>query len=524
MRAFVKGFATVHRVSSLKNDRILSKRERWIGMTNRPSIPAEIERQILIECGHRCAVCGTPAPLERAHIIPWRKTKEHKAEDLICLCANCHGRADQEKWGQKTLQEYKDRPWVMRQHDCGCQHSIPESQSIIRITIDMELKHFDEKNQRWLQSGLAAFLGTGPSSVRIQEIEQGSTRVSIELPTSSSERLLRAYKESDPELSKFIEPLMILDICRETKERERLQGFLVGTDEMRPKWETVRCLFSHKCGVQYHEIGEHVQEVFCKHAVELLIDPFEPGVGVGARIDVLDIHALLFLCCKESLRSAACQEELRVARDKLIPVFVIHWDDDVPAELSDRISVNLKTPSSDSQTELDMLGQTVLNRAGLYKQVQVLFANGPPEQARQNAQSICEEGDSTAVTEFLPLLEKAYRPELDEVARYWLALAVGKTRCARAREVLEKWASWEEHPLPQEGIREGLSMIGIGSKPIGNKKRKRKLFVVVAGLLAAVACLFWTLHKLNDINVKLIHIEELYERTSEVQRRISDGV
>jgi len=85
-------------------------------MSNRPAIPAGITREILLESGHRCAVCGTPCPLERAHIIPWHKSREHKAEDLICLCANCHERADKEKWGEKTLREYKRRPWVLRQY------------------------------------------------------------------------------------------------------------------------------------------------------------------------------------------------------------------------------------------------------------------------------------------------------------------------------------------------------------------------------------------------------------------------
>jgi sulfatase modifying factor 1 len=84
-------------------------------MQNRPSIPAEITRQILTESGHRCAVCGANCPLERAHIVPWHRSKQHKAEDLICLCASCHERADLEQWGEATLREYKARPWVHRQ-------------------------------------------------------------------------------------------------------------------------------------------------------------------------------------------------------------------------------------------------------------------------------------------------------------------------------------------------------------------------------------------------------------------------
>jgi len=84
--------------------------------SSRPRIPADVERQILTESGHRCAVCGEPLPLERAHIIPWRNSHKHRAEDLICLCANCHHRADTE-WSQRILREYKQRPWVLRRFD-----------------------------------------------------------------------------------------------------------------------------------------------------------------------------------------------------------------------------------------------------------------------------------------------------------------------------------------------------------------------------------------------------------------------
>ena len=45
--------------------------------SDRPRIPADVERQILMESGHRCAVCGEQFPLDRAHIIPWRDSHEH---------------------------------------------------------------------------------------------------------------------------------------------------------------------------------------------------------------------------------------------------------------------------------------------------------------------------------------------------------------------------------------------------------------------------------------------------------------
>lgn len=177
-------------------------------MTNRPAIPAYIERQILLECGHRCAVCGSPLPLERAHIIPWCTSKEHKAEDLICLCANCHERADKENWGEKTLREYKKRPWVMRQY--GTEDSILETTTTATITLEIEeLPDFDERYQRLLQYGIAAFLDIPPNAVRIMSVKKASLKITVELPREAAKNLLDAYKERDAELYKYLDPLWL---------------------------------------------------------------------------------------------------------------------------------------------------------------------------------------------------------------------------------------------------------------------------------------------------------------------------
>jgi nucleotide-binding universal stress UspA family protein len=81
---------------------------------NLPHIPVDVQRQVLIEAGHRCAVCGVGLPLELAHIIRWSRSKSHAAENLICLCANCHQRTDTECWGGAILRQYKKQPWVIR--------------------------------------------------------------------------------------------------------------------------------------------------------------------------------------------------------------------------------------------------------------------------------------------------------------------------------------------------------------------------------------------------------------------------
>jgi RNA recognition motif-containing protein len=179
-------------------------------MSRRPAIPAEIVREILVESGHRCAVCGVPCPLERAHIIPWHKSKEHKVEDLICLCANCHQRADLEKWGEMTMRKYKQRPWVVRNYEKRDIYSLPKTK--VELKIKMEIENFDEKNQRWIQNAIAGFLEISPESVQIVSIEKGSVKVIIELPTHYAEILFKAYKRKDPELLKILEPLVLINV------------------------------------------------------------------------------------------------------------------------------------------------------------------------------------------------------------------------------------------------------------------------------------------------------------------------
>src|SRR4051812_24881778 len=103
---------------------------------SRPAIPANIRRAVLVEAGHRCAVCGAPCPLEQAHIIPWRQKPSHRQEDLICLCANCHARADNEQWGEEALRAYKAQPWVIRSNNQ------PEAKIVepsVRITLQIDM-------------------------------------------------------------------------------------------------------------------------------------------------------------------------------------------------------------------------------------------------------------------------------------------------------------------------------------------------------------------------------------------------
>ena len=62
---------------------------------NRQTIPRQLEREVLMEAGHRCAIpTCRQTPVEIAHIVPWEQIQEHTFDNLIALCPTCHTRYD----------------------------------------------------------------------------------------------------------------------------------------------------------------------------------------------------------------------------------------------------------------------------------------------------------------------------------------------------------------------------------------------------------------------------------------------
>lgn len=77
-------------------------------MASRPVIPKQIQREVLIESGHRCAIpTCRQTTTEIAHIIPWSKIKKHEFDNLIALCPNCHSRFDKGEIDGISMIQYK---------------------------------------------------------------------------------------------------------------------------------------------------------------------------------------------------------------------------------------------------------------------------------------------------------------------------------------------------------------------------------------------------------------------------------
>ncbi len=197
-------------------------------MTSRPNIPAATKREIFIESGHRCAVCGVPFPLERAHIVPWCKSNDHSVENLICLCANCHEMADS-GWDEKTLREYKQHPWILRQ---GTRPEPKKTQKTpVSISLDMDINDFGPIQRRWLQYALASFLDIPPENVIVESIEEGSVNVTVCLPEKAAQELVDAIGRRDPRLLAHLSPLVLLPIQPNSSVAHRVLKFKVFSAE-----------------------------------------------------------------------------------------------------------------------------------------------------------------------------------------------------------------------------------------------------------------------------------------------------
>ncbi|MGW2541642.1 HNH endonuclease [Kitasatospora sp. NPDC001574] len=76
----------------------------------RPPIPAELERRVLVEAGHRCAIpTCRQHPVDIEHIVDWARVKRHEFENLIALCPTCHRRKGNgpNQIDRKSLRQYK---------------------------------------------------------------------------------------------------------------------------------------------------------------------------------------------------------------------------------------------------------------------------------------------------------------------------------------------------------------------------------------------------------------------------------
>lgn len=170
-------------------------------MATRPKVPRAVKEEVLYEAGNRCAVCCGEAALELAHIIPWAIVQEHTADNLICMCANCHTRSHDEQWTARHLHRYKAKPCVSRR--VPTKPESPERRQIV-LRLEGRFEDFDEGRQRQVVSAMATLLDLDVKEFRIVKVEAGSVLVTLELPAEYADRLINAHARGDARLDYLI--------------------------------------------------------------------------------------------------------------------------------------------------------------------------------------------------------------------------------------------------------------------------------------------------------------------------------
>jgi type I restriction enzyme, R subunit len=180
-------------------------------MSNRPPIPIAIQREILFEARHRCAVCCEPTPLERAHIRPWNKSKDHSAPNLIALCANCHTRADTEKWGESYLKKYKAHPCALAAHAAPVVSA--EQQAIIDLVVSCDPETMTDGQRLRFTSMIAAYAGVQIAQIQLLSVSQAnSSRIRLQVPASAAMKLQAGFNRHDPLLAAFLEDFVLQQV------------------------------------------------------------------------------------------------------------------------------------------------------------------------------------------------------------------------------------------------------------------------------------------------------------------------
>jgi type I restriction enzyme R subunit len=149
-------------------------------------------------------VCGFGLSIELAHIIPWHKTNDHSAPNLIALCATCHEMADQQKWNSKDFEVYKREPWALRTN-VGKPQSAPQK-ALVDLILARDAQQMGEFERTQLVYMVAAYAGVRIEDARLIAVEPSSSvLIRLELPKDAAERLILGFEAQDPRLVSFLD-------------------------------------------------------------------------------------------------------------------------------------------------------------------------------------------------------------------------------------------------------------------------------------------------------------------------------
>lgn len=178
---------------------------------NRLAIPRQLEREILMEAGHRCAIpTCRQTPVEIVHIIPWEQVKKHTFDNLIALCPTCHTRYHKRgEIDRKAMQQYKANLTVLNgrfgeleqrvlrlcakqmNEKSGMSHWLGEQSSVVPGPLAEQLKTIDI----WLPGGFDILLMNLLKDGFLTDTGQNSGIILAGVPSAKLYRLTNKGRE-----------------------------------------------------------------------------------------------------------------------------------------------------------------------------------------------------------------------------------------------------------------------------------------------------------------------------------------
>ncbi len=187
-------------------------------MSDRPAIPIDIQRDLLFECRYRCACDCEPVSLEKAHIIPWSKSKDHSAPNLVVLCANCHTRSHVENWPESQLRRFKERPCALERDRMPVVSG--EQKAMVDLIVSTNVDSMTDRQRLRFAMIAAAYAGVEFREVSVVAVAPtNSSLVRVEMPRSAAERLILGFQSEDPRLASFLNEFAVTGPVTETQGR-----------------------------------------------------------------------------------------------------------------------------------------------------------------------------------------------------------------------------------------------------------------------------------------------------------------
>ena len=88
----------------------------------------------------------------------------------------------------------------------------------LKIALGLELRDFDITHQRLLVYALAAFLNITPEEIVATTVEEGSVKVTVQLPAKAAKKLLAAFGTRDSSLFELLSDFLPIDASLEPQE------------------------------------------------------------------------------------------------------------------------------------------------------------------------------------------------------------------------------------------------------------------------------------------------------------------